>query len=307
LNLTRADAYGRRLFFNLQSVRKVINTLFDYAGIQQPHLVTLESKAVRNKTIWISTGFVVVAATLLIYLFMDGGVGTGELRDTSASGRETSSLPVEGQSNSSPDTQNANGNGGSQPRPDDREPSGVPLVMASNEVASNEAVFLQSHVSAPSKQIQQELIHVDPTVDGWDTEAFSEQASQQLKLLAAALRNFTTDSFNSTTQQLLHEDFRCVALRPSSRRTVFRDARLAVERWEWDRRAPAKPENRQVSGFQTAIKALVAAWEPSDEPLRASFKIVRVTPSQAHVRTRVLVQLAGSTKDGYVQQNAVRI
>ena len=148
-------------------------------------------------------------------------------------------------------------------------------------------------------------MHVDPTVGGWDTEAFSEQASKQLKVLANGLRQAGTDAFAATLEPLVHEDFRCVALRPAELNLAFEDARLRVDRWERVRNRSPKPDHRGLHGFRRALESLVTTWKGHAEDVHVKFKIVGVTPTSSYIRTKILAQIAGETKDGYVQQNMV--
>ena len=171
-----------------------------------------------------------------------------------------------------------------------------------------EPVFLQSHVSGPSEAVQLELAHVDPSVDGWDTEAFSERASKQLKQLASAIRGWQHSNDAPSFQKLLHEDFSCGALKPASLKNVFKDPQLTISRWE---PGGSSQQNggihRQYEGFQLAMKSLLAPWRKATGSIRSSFKILSVEVRDDEFRTTLQTQLAGPTADGFAQQDAIWI
>ena len=172
--------------------------------------------------------------------------------------------------------------------------------------ATEDAVILRPAVSQPNELIQGELSRVDPTVDGWDTEAFSEAAAKQLDRLAVAIISPPSESDRVSLQHVVQDDFSCTSLRPRSLTSVFEDQELVVSRWEQGTPRPTNQvDHRHHDGFQRAAAALLAPWGEAGRPeIRVTFKIVEVNTDGAMATTTVMAQLAGPTTSGFAQQNA---
>ena len=164
---------------------------------------------------------------------------------------------------------------------------------------------LRTSISPFDDTIQKELDHVDPHLDGWESEAFSQQASDQLKQLGRALQALAASQVPDLGK-LLHLEFSCSSLRPEQLTEVYRDRLVSVSRWDPSDRARSRVFEHE-SGFVEAGIRLVALWRNTSRrrDLRTTFKVVRVVLMDAEALTTVKVQVAGPMAGGYAQQNAV--
>lgn len=144
----------------------------------------------------------------------------------------------------------------------------------------------------PTQPIQQELAHLDPSLDDWDSETFSELASKQLQRLSLAI-----SSGIKVDPQVFDASFTCTALRPVKTTKVFDDGRLRVSR------ATKAPTLSRLT-WEGAIKGLGEPLPP-DARLTVNFKIVRAELQQDGATTEVHVHLSAKAKDVSLQQNAI--
>ncbi len=185
------------------------------------------------------------------------------------------------------------------PRSDSRmsqssSPAGAP-VSQQTEVRSEEtAVAIRGlKPSGPAPSIKRELVHLDPSVDDWDSEVFSDAASQQLKRLAVAIASRT-----EVDRGILDPSFACGALRQENMNEVFDDGVLRVARATFD--AESAPHFTWDEAFKQLIRPLAA-----DSQLRMQFKIVHVELDGDEAKTEVHTHLVAEASHLSVQQNAV--
>ena len=155
---------------------------------------------------------------------------------------------------------------------------------------------------------------IDPTVDGWQTEAFSEKAASQLDRLAESLqKNDDTASgalANSSIEileALATADFRSSSLRPQLAEVLNSDG-LLVSRFD-----PSDPpagqgrgkSNQGKDGFVAAMKEFLTQGNLK-AVTHAKFKVSYVDVTDNMATTRVLVQLDGpsASAPGMTQINA---
>lgn len=162
----------------------------------------------------------------------------------------------------------------------------------------------------------------DPSVDGWDTEAFHEQVSLQLTAFKELLLH--PDRFGDEgCAALFAPDFQSSALIPSGLRTTFEDEVLRVVEFQAnpgvDSRARSRgdasidrgPDKDEIGsagfvGVEGGKKALSALRRPFDEAsdFHVKIKVFRVEASGESVTTRQYVSLSGKTPAGLLEQNA---
>jgi len=147
----------------------------------------------------------------------------------------------------------------------------------------------------------------DPTKDGWDTEAFSDQANQQLKYigqLIAGTEGIDPDRIAS----LIAPDFACEALLPVELSTVFEDPALKVERGspvptDSERNARPRQLYREAKGFVQTLRAAASPFRVARD-VHFKFKVFRVQLSPHDVSTRQSFSVWGRTDTGMVEQHA---
>ena len=144
------------------------------------------------------------------------------------------------------------------------------------------------------------LAKVDPSLDGWNTEAFSDQVSKQLKQLESVIAKWPND--RDQLGPFLAEDFRCTPLRPATLKTVFKDPSFQVRRQQ---AADGKLQSihQGAGGLGKAIDDLRSATSHAD--VHVHFKTIRVNLDAEFGETVSYFQLGGTTTDQGVQQTAV--
>jgi len=154
--------------------------------------------------------------------------------------------------------------------------------------------------------IEAELDRVDPSRDGWDTEAFSEIAATQLKALGEVICRKDTPAVDQL-KGLLDDAFSSSPLRPSRLKTVTMAPSLVVQRSAEEKEQAGRPEAFQGPGaLHDALTSLRTPLGPGEFPApRVSFKIFNVEPGEASILTRAYFQLLARTASRSLQQNAV--
>ena len=143
-------------------------------------------------------------------------------------------------------------------------------------------------------RLSQTIRELDPRSTGWDTEAFSEAAQQQLDFLAQELEKRTLAE--TSWENLLGRDFQCDWLRPANRREIYRDARTVVRRLT-TRPAAVDPFPRHYTdAFKSAASPL------SDYHVK--LKITNVTVQSSSASTVVFAEAYGTNHDKVVQWTA---
>jgi hypothetical protein len=147
--------------------------------------------------------------------------------------------------------------------------------------------------------VAEEMRHVDPRLDGWDTEAFNEAAGGKLKKLLKLLDQRDRLSV-AAVEPFVVEGFRTDLLRPAKLEELY-------SKGGWTVHAGGSGAE-SLAGAAGLKQSLGAAAEPFGQgPISFKTKIVSVTASaQDRFEARVLGQLWGDARDGgSLQQNAV--
>lgn len=162
--------------------------------------------------------------------------------------------------------------------------------------------------------VAKELSHVDPHLDAWDTEAFNDAASSQLKQLAKIVHHpDDTQAWRGQVDAFAADEFTATALRPASLETVFGDQRITVRRKlraiEADDPSTARSPRSHNEGRHTRISEMVDGLRAAlqqDLDLEFRFKVVRVDRTESAVNTNVYVELSASRagSDRFVQQTS---
>ncbi|MCP4191334.1 MAG: VCBS repeat-containing protein [Planctomycetaceae bacterium] len=142
----------------------------------------------------------------------------------------------------------------------------------------------------------------DPTVDGWDSERFSELASAQLKSLGKMLID-PAECDDAHAAAVGATDFSSGGLRPSGLKSIFRDKTLEVLRPDDGANASEATTFRGPAGLVTLIKQQAAPLDDLTDQ-RFKFKIVRVELEGDLAKTRVYFQVSGRESKRAVQVNS---
>ena len=134
----------------------------------------------------------------------------------------------------------------------------------------------------------------DPTIDGWDSEAFNELASAQLKKVGHRIARDRIPSSAKNSPSLCTDDFESTRLRPDHLELSFRGAKFEVRRAS----DPSQiVRHTGVKGFEAAIQDLAAAFTgTSDQHFK--FKVIRVELDGQQAKTRSYFQMTGTAAQG---------
>jgi hypothetical protein len=173
-------------------------------------------------------------------------------------------------------------------------PSGNDTSFPTPEVPTSQMPASREIVAAD--RIDEETRHVDPRLEGWNTEAFNEEAGGRLYELSHLLdhpEKIDTDA----VAPLITEDFECDRLRPVERRDAYSGPALSVR--------TGKANGKPRSGADALVESLLAIAEPFTAPAHAKTKVISVdVVDETTIRTRVLAQFWGDTASGPLQQNS---
>lgn len=154
--------------------------------------------------------------------------------------------------------------------------------------------------------IEAELARLDPLKDEWDTEAFSEQAAAQLKVLGEMICRQDALSVDQPAG-LLDVAFSSSPWRPTGLQALLTVPSLVVLRAA-AQNAPGDDQGilQSPRALQDALASLRAPLRPDQlAAIRVKFKIFHVEPGALSTQTRAYFQSAAVTAAHSLQQNAV--
>ncbi len=143
---------------------------------------------------------------------------------------------------------------------------------------------------------------IDPTEDGWRSEAFSEAAGRQLKKLAKLLEH--PDQLDTQRlSELTAADYSSARLRPGKLVAVFDDGALRVSR-PFD--GSLTGQGAEANGVEGLVKALREVMLPLDggRDIHVKFKLFQVEAASEAVATTAYLLASGVTSGGALQINA---
>ena len=146
--------------------------------------------------------------------------------------------------------------------------------------------------------LAEEISRIDPTLDGWQTEALSDAAGARLEELGRLLVD-PAGLDAAALEPLVAEGFTCSPLRPGSREAIYAQQGLEVVRG-----GPESGTLRGAAGLAEALTRLVEPYGRGAE-IHSEMKIVQLTERDGErFETELLVHLWGQGPAGPVQQNA---
>lgn len=160
-----------------------------------------------------------------------------------------------------------------------------------------------------TKRTQQQINHLesrlDPTHDGWETEALAEQAKHCLVQLLESL--IDKKNQNQDLGRFVSEEFSCPSLQPKMEVT-FQDTFLTVRQATTKRTDPAANNERYV-GLEGLSRALEMVGDDfnfnSQEAFQVVAKIVGLEKTADTLQTQALIELSGVTETGRIESHAV--
>ena len=144
----------------------------------------------------------------------------------------------------------------------------------------------------------------DPRADGWDTEAFHDQAKKQLERIGEWLVE-PQEMDQPAVGSLVTTEFSCHELVPRSLERVTSDSTFLVERGVGlrDKSEESDRLSRGIAGFTEAIERVATEFADARQR-RAAFKVYRVEPSSNGVTTQQLLSVSGITDRGAIEHHA---
>ncbi len=115
--------------------------------------------------------------------------------------------------------------------------------------------------SRPPTSVEKQIEKLDPSIDGWDTEAFNDAVAVPLRALTGVIEHpRKVDA--SALRPFLTGDFGCQALRPEKLKTVYDDGAFRVTRAEdavEKSLQPSVTDHAGAEGLLAALKQLTDA------------------------------------------------
>lgn len=148
---------------------------------------------------------------------------------------------------------------------------------------------------------QQADRHLDPSLDGWDTEVIAEQAKVQLKHLTKRLSgaDLPRSTWDEISPQVVSG-----ALRPQSLNEVFQngDSGSAIT----VRRPTGNEPQPEVQGHSELLRVLDELAEPfgSQDDIHTKIKVIRVTATADTAETTAYYEADCPVGNGKLQQRA---
>ena len=197
------------------------------------------------------------------------------------------------------------------PGPSDLSPSGAianseSTTTTPTENPINDAIAETSLPAAPGlanpsliAPLADAYRRMDPSEDGWQSEAFSEAATAQLGKLGHLLEDGKVDA--EAMADLATGQFSTGGLRPDQLQTVFDDGVLTVSR-SADLQGDQN-DGTDLSSLAEAIRELAIPFREAAN-VHAKLKLVQVEPRTDSVSTQVYFLASGETAVGTLQINS---
>lgn len=144
---------------------------------------------------------------------------------------------------------------------------------------------------------------LDPASAGWQSEAFNDYASKQLKHLAHAIEQ-PQEAEADELSALVTDDFRTTRFSPAQLTEAFRDATTVVKRNEHS----GEQELLEAEGPQVLYQAIETLSPPKPgSDFHVKFKVVSVDANQevGQVTTKVYAEGGGPAQEGLTQWRAM--
>jgi len=176
----------------------------------------------------------------------------------------------------------------SNPVPSTIEPSVAPVVEGIQTAPGLEhTTFIAPLTDAYNR--------IDPTEDGWDSEAFSAAATKQLKLLAKKLSVPSKLSGDSISKFFVQDTSLNLQLKPATLSEFYRGAEFRIKRGDPQ---SATSHVDPLVAFQSLLSTI-----QSTNALQTEVKLYRVDTAQNDFTSHVLFNATGQSTEGRKQIN----
>jgi len=177
----------------------------------------------------------------------------------------------------------------SNPAPPRTEPSVATPIVEGIQTAPGleQATFIAPLTDAYNR--------IDPTEDGWDSEAFSAAATRQLKLLAKKLSVPSKLSNDSIAKFFVQDTTLNLQLKPARLSEFYRDAEFRIQRGGPE---SAPSHVAPLVAFESLLSAI-----QSTNTLQTEVKLYRVDMAKNDFTSHVLFNAAGQSAEGKKQIN----
>lgn len=149
------------------------------------------------------------------------------------------------------------------------------------------------------RRLADELSNVDPNSAGWETEAFSEFATAQMKHVVAEFLVHSQTSDPGPLRALVSEGFSCTALRAEEMESLMDVHEISVKQGK-----VSAGMYRDASGFAEALSQLASPFQHAAN-VHAKFKVMHVEKKESRIFTRLLFEMSGESPRGWVQATSV--
>ena len=136
---------------------------------------------------------------------------------------------------------------------------------------------------------------IDPTEDGWDSEAFSAAATKQLKLLAKELSTPSKLSNDSIAKFFIQDTALSLQLKPANLSEFYRDSEFHIQRGGPE---SAPSQNDPVIAFRSLLSTI-----QSTNTLQTEVKLYRIDKAGNDFTSRVMFNATGQSIEGPKQIN----
>ncbi|MGK0189623.1 MAG: hypothetical protein ACI9R3_005440 [Verrucomicrobiales bacterium] len=153
------------------------------------------------------------------------------------------------------------------------------------------------------RRLADELSNVDPANAGWESEAFSEFVSTEMKHVVAEFLLPPAEADVKSFAALVTADFKCTRLRALNLKSLLDVHEISVNA-QLDVANEPDWEFHKVSGFVDALTSLARLVDGASQ-VHAKFKVIHVEKRGAQVLTRLLFEMSGKKLDGWVQATSV--
>ena len=184
----------------------------------------------------------------------------------------------------------------------DQRPQITATKQTAQELATVELGTLPNQATGLNKheRLAEEFENLDPGETGWQSEAFSEWVSHEMKaVIAAGLTGSKEGAFDKLSS-LLSDDLVSSALRPSQRPPLFESYEMAITQGQ----KTAPNQVRGIKAFEVSLGELASPLARATNK-RAKFKVMHVKQREDLVHARMLFEMSGKLAQGWFQANAV--
>ena len=184
----------------------------------------------------------------------------------------------------------------------DQEPTAAVSEPKSPEVAAVELGELPNQATGLNRheRLADELENLDPGDTGWESEAFSEYISHEMKAVIAAGLTYSKEGTFDKLSRLLSDELVSSHLRPSQRQPIFESYELAITQ----SRKTSPDQVRGIKAFEVSLSELASPLANATNK-RAKFKVMHVEQQEDLVHARLLFEMSGKLAQGWFQATAV--